>query len=336
MLQSAGRRDCRTVAQRQAAGGGLYYCISGVRLLAATAAVPYGGGPSQWGFPQSPVLNDSGRPGLLQSDADDGSMAAAHCTAQHSPPAAVTIACTTLASTAHGSSRSIIASLTALTSRDLHSHPLPLLSMMSRVELVLTVVLALLVAFSCCSLAAGLSSAAGELVSFGSGYSQYTLTAAETPFFNHSLSSSASYGVLTHFWITGGASALIDTSIWSYYIDGESSPSIQFTPAMAAGVGFADPTAPWGNRWMGKGAADGGWYNNLSAARSTGSRQHCVAPAVPAAASHCRAVGAAATVAAAVPFPSTSRSASRAGWRMPAPRPVCTSSSEAPRICPSP
>ena len=139
--------------------------------------------------------------------------------------------------------------------------------MMSPLRLLPALVLALLVLSSCCSSSAARSDIAGEQVSFGSGYSQYTLTSAETAFFNHTVADSGSYGVLTHFWITGGASALIDTSVWSYYIDGESSPSIQFTPAMAAGVGFADPTAPWGNRWMGKGAADGGWYNNLSASQ---------------------------------------------------------------------
>ena len=127
-------------------------------------------------------------------------------------------------------------------------------------------VLAVLLLLSCCSLSSALSSAAPELVSFGSGFSQYTITASETSFFNYTVSGPASRGVLTHFWITGSASAAIDSSVWSYYIDGEAQPSIQFTPAMAAGVGFADTAAPWGSRWMGKGAQDGGWYNNLSAA----------------------------------------------------------------------
>lgn len=55
----------------------------------------------------------------------------------------------------------------------------------------------------------------------------------------------------------------IDTSIFSYYIDGETTPSIVITPFMAIGAGWVDQYAPWGNRWFGKGAALGGWYNNF-------------------------------------------------------------------------
>jgi hypothetical protein len=32
----------------------------------------------------------------------------------------------------------------------------------------------------------------------------------------------------------------IDTAIFRYYIDGETVPSIEFTPMMACGVGFND------------------------------------------------------------------------------------------------
>jgi hypothetical protein len=55
----------------------------------------------------------------------------------------------------------------------------------------------------------------------------------------------------------------IDESTFSYYIDGEVVPSIQFVTHMVAGVGFNDQTAPWGTKWIGKGAKSGGWYNNL-------------------------------------------------------------------------
>jgi hypothetical protein len=55
----------------------------------------------------------------------------------------------------------------------------------------------------------------------------------------------------------------IDESIFSYYIDGESVPSIQFITYMLVGAGFNDQTAPWGTKWIGKGAKNGGWYNNL-------------------------------------------------------------------------
>jgi hypothetical protein len=43
-----------------------------------------------------------------------------------------------------------------------------------------------------------------------------------------------------------------------YYIDNETSPSIEFHPSMAAGVGFDDGTAPWGTKWAGLGAGHGG------------------------------------------------------------------------------
>ncbi len=55
----------------------------------------------------------------------------------------------------------------------------------------------------------------------------------------------------------------IDLATFSYYIDGESVASIQFTTYMVAGSGFDDTEAPWGTRWIGKGANAGGWYNNL-------------------------------------------------------------------------
>jgi len=48
-----------------------------------------------------------------------------------------------------------------------------------------------------------------------------------------------------------------------YYIDGETTASIQFNPGLAAGVGFNDAQAPWGTQWVGKGAADGSWFHNL-------------------------------------------------------------------------
>jgi hypothetical protein len=55
----------------------------------------------------------------------------------------------------------------------------------------------------------------------------------------------------------------LDRATFSYYIDGESVPSIQFVTYMLAGAGFNDQAAPWGTKWFGKGAAGGGWFNNL-------------------------------------------------------------------------
>ena len=55
----------------------------------------------------------------------------------------------------------------------------------------------------------------------------------------------------------------MDRSTFSYYIDGEMTPSVQFVPYMLVGAGFNDQTAPWGTKWFGKGAKGGGWFNNL-------------------------------------------------------------------------
>lgn len=56
---------------------------------------------------------------------------------------------------------------------------------------------------------------------------------------------------------------MIDLSTFSYYIDGETVPSIQFVPYLLTGVGFNEQQAPWGTKWIGKGANSGGWFNNL-------------------------------------------------------------------------
>ena len=96
---------------------------------------------------------------------------------------------------------------------------------------------------------------------FGTGLSQFLLTETETLMFNHTLSAGSAYASMTHFWATGDWN--IDTAIWRYYIDDEPYPSIQFTSSQVAGVGWLDQTAPWGNKWLGKGAGQGAWYNNF-------------------------------------------------------------------------
>jgi len=67
---------------------------------------------------------------------------------------------------------------------------------------------------------------------------------------------------MTHFWVTA-PEYITESTIVRYYFDGETEASIEFYPHLACGVGFGDPFAPWGTRWFGKGAADGGWYNNF-------------------------------------------------------------------------
>ncbi|CAF1580208.1 unnamed protein product [Didymodactylos carnosus] len=100
-----------------------------------------------------------------------------------------------------------------------------------------------------------------QLITFGTGLSSQWLNPTETEIFSHTLDPSSTFGVMTHFWTTGDPA--IDQAVWSYYIDGETSPSIQFVTYMLVGVGFNDQQAPWGTRWIGKGAQLGGWFNNF-------------------------------------------------------------------------
>lgn len=99
------------------------------------------------------------------------------------------------------------------------------------------------------------------VAAFGTGCSQCLMPVNETTTFTHYLQPGAT-GLINHFWITGQQDELAGV-MYNYYIDGESSPSISFTPSMASGVGFNDGQAPWGNKWFGKGAKDGGWFFNF-------------------------------------------------------------------------
>ena len=104
----------------------------------------------------------------------------------------------------------------------------------------------------------------GNLKTFGTGKSSFTLTSEETTVFEYSTTSAVA--VMTHFWITGSPSpapAGTDNATVRYYIDGERSPSIAFQPPMAAGVGFDDGTPNWGTPKIGRGSNLGGWFVNL-------------------------------------------------------------------------
>lgn len=97
---------------------------------------------------------------------------------------------------------------------------------------------------------------------FGTGLSSAAILDTEFEIFSYVMPDGDSYGVMTHFWATAGGGVL-DDAIFRYYIDGEKEASIQFTPPLACGVGFGDPQAPWGTKWMGKGAKDGAWFHNF-------------------------------------------------------------------------
>jgi hypothetical protein len=99
---------------------------------------------------------------------------------------------------------------------------------------------------------------------FGTGMSAWTLTTEELEIFNYTVSNDGTYGVMTHFWVTGpNGYPSVDEAIFRYYIDGEDTASIEFTPSFVCGVGFDDDQAPWGTAWFGKGSASGGWFHNF-------------------------------------------------------------------------
>lgn len=99
---------------------------------------------------------------------------------------------------------------------------------------------------------------------FGSGLSAGILSSSEMHLFSHTIESAGDYGVMTHFWVTGPAGTpSVDDAVFRYYIDGEQTASIEFTPSLACGVGFNNDEAPWGTAWFGKGSASGGWFHNF-------------------------------------------------------------------------
>lgn len=88
---------------------------------------------------------------------------------------------------------------------------------------------------------------------FGTGKSEFLITPEENVLFNYNVSAPESYGVFTHFWITGSPAGGggSDNATVRYYIDGEETASIEFKPPLATGVGF-DDLAVWGTEKAGK------------------------------------------------------------------------------------
>jgi hypothetical protein len=66
---------------------------------------------------------------------------------------------------------------------------------------------------------------------------------------------------ITHWWFTGVPD--VRNLVLRFFIDGETTPSIETELYLAAGIGFDDEAAPWGTELVGKGAFDGGLYNNI-------------------------------------------------------------------------
>lgn len=107
-----------------------------------------------------------------------------------------------------------------------------------------------------------LNAASSPLKTFGTGRSAFVLTTNETTVFSHTVSPGATHAVLTHFWTTAFTHAAADNATIRYYVDGESQPSIEFKPSMAAGAGF-DDQAMFGLAQMGHASKVGGWSNNF-------------------------------------------------------------------------
>ena len=106
-------------------------------------------------------------------------------------------------------------------------------------------------------------SSSPQPVTFGTGKSAFELSDAEITVFEHNTTQPAA---MTHFWMTGAPAAGpngTDSAIVRYYVDGEKTPSIEFLPPMAAGVGFGDATPNWGTAKIGRGSNLGGWFVNI-------------------------------------------------------------------------
>ena len=102
----------------------------------------------------------------------------------------------------------------------------------------------------------------GRLKTFGTGMAAFILTPNETTVFQYAVSASATYAALTHFWTTGGTRPAQDNVTVRYYVDGEATPSIEFKPPMAAGVGFDDQTI-FGIARVAHLSNHGGWSNDF-------------------------------------------------------------------------
>ncbi len=69
-------------------------------------------------------------------------------------------------------------------------------------------------------------------------------------------------GCITHQWYGGNWPHYNQTRV-RFYVDGETTPSIDMEYGLGHGVGFDDSTAPWGVRQMGMTGHTGGLYNTF-------------------------------------------------------------------------
>jgi len=98
-----------------------------------------------------------------------------------------------------------------------------------------------------------------NVVTFGTAIKNGHLYATEETIFQHQ---SATGGVVTEMWMTGGWDGFAYTRV-RIYIDGESEASIDYQLYMAHGIGWGDDSTWQGNEWVGKTAHGGGVYNTF-------------------------------------------------------------------------
>jgi hypothetical protein len=118
---------------------------------------------------------------------------------------------------------------------------------------------------SCLLLAASLQLIRAQRT-FGAGLSQVQLTHSEQVLLNYTLSSTGAWGVVNNWWVTGGDRGVL----FSFYVDGESLPSIQVVAPVACGNGFgvdvdppAGPVNTYSSMFFSKAANTSGYANKF-------------------------------------------------------------------------
>ena len=95
-----------------------------------------------------------------------------------------------------------------------------------------------------------------RLATFGTAGKEGTLYHdRETELFRHE-----GAGHLTHMWF-GGDWPGYDRTHVRFYVDGETTPSIDMELFLGHGIGWSDPAAPWGTERLGKTGQPSGLYN---------------------------------------------------------------------------
>jgi len=100
---------------------------------------------------------------------------------------------------------------------------------------------------------------AKNVKTFGTAIKNGHLTTTEQTIFEHS---SPTGGVITEIWMTGGWKGFEDTRV-RIYVDGETTPSIDYQLYLGHGIGWGDDSTFQGNEVIGKNAHGGGLYNTF-------------------------------------------------------------------------